>query len=1355
MHLSEIFPIFELKIILTLTLIFYAMKLRLLLFLMLIAGILNAQEPYRSLVITESRANASPDNYVEITNMGNQSIQLSEFKFGKVTPWSPAILDLYNDPWVPGNEWFFLPERILEPGESIVITGAYDFGPRQYYKKVAGFEGSQRPKQIDIYDVADILLHFPEPKGDATDKRTTNADYRGGTNIPETIGAWHGREGWYIEHHFAEGDSAVIDQVNMVFDRNGQNQGWPDAPGAGYDVAGVAMATRTANLVRKYSVKTGNLDFANARGVGNDDSEWIALLRPEGYSSWRDTWWTVGNHGPYVLDENTLESDVIDVDFAGKKLTLPWGVRRLDDIMRHMVKKPGIAWDYHLNSNREDSLFHSAKTGDKITIKVVGNELTSAIFDIVVSEPTAGANIVVPIDHVDIASVAKGGPIRTNTQRGSDGMEWSGWPRVTKHAHGTDTITGSWHGLPNALRTDSLMKYLEKPANATWEFVFVDGVTRPDLKDGDKLKVTSANGAVKEYYLQVQPYGPNHDGTLASITWPDIPNFYRGIFGWMGDTIPSFNPTTFNYRVQVPLDVDGIPALIAKPQNINATLDVKRATSLSGTTADRTVSFIVTAEDDSVTNTYNVELIKEKDPSNVQPFFAEPFLSELIFWEQWSNGFGELVNPGNQPLDLSNYMIAMQWNADPSSVIQSRMGENDWLDRYDKYVPGYKWVNQAQWAVTPGILEQDLSVNPIVQPGDVFTFGGIWTDAFAFPGWLPNFEWTVPKQLDVQFNNYDGIAKYRNPWGENISGNGSPIRKWMNSNWYMFKILNDSIKLGLKPANDPKDFELIEYFGMSDVSNWIIGGVQANMISNYSRKPHVWKGRTEAGAAGSFGTNLEDTEWTWTNRPYWQARNVGWPMEILNIGNDFGQHFMDEPTHYKSTVTAVVYKVSDGYSMNEEIRGLTTGTTVSTFIANLNKANENQVLTVKSGDSELGSDDIINMNDVLVVLSADSTNTSQYRLDVTEEGLSSNAVLTSTLYDIEIVSQPKSAAEESDAGSGIISGFDYGTQLQTILNNITVPMGANLDVIDSKGAYVSLKKLNFDTAYVNVTVNPDTYFEVTAENGVTKIIYQLQPNASDNDAFILSDVYNVSQSQNLVEFVPRGTNVNTFMSNIIPSLGASVKLVDKMGLERTEGTLYQDDKVVVVSPNGLVTKVYHLSMLRTQYILSTTYLAYVLSNEYAVDQVDYIIEGATTTTSINDFYARITPSMGATAVVVDANGNAKTTGTLVNGDMLKVTSADGHIEVMYELKVVAVSSNLTSGTQIEIYPNPTTGRLNVRGVEAGNRIQIYNSNGAVIRDMKVRSNVEVLSIDDQPAGMYLIVISNDNTLLGRYKAVKK
>ncbi len=119
--------------------------------------------------------------------------------------------------------------------------------------------------------------------------------------------------------------------------------------GSTYDVGGVAGAAQNSYLIRKHSVKTGNLDFSSAAGIGEDDGEWIAVKVEGGV--WRDVMWTVGNHGAYVLDENTLQSDVADVDFASKTITVPWGTRKHDGIMHLMMRKPGIAWNYELNGN--------------------------------------------------------------------------------------------------------------------------------------------------------------------------------------------------------------------------------------------------------------------------------------------------------------------------------------------------------------------------------------------------------------------------------------------------------------------------------------------------------------------------------------------------------------------------------------------------------------------------------------------------------------------------------------------------------------------------------------------------------------------------------------------------------------------------------------------------------------------------------------------------------------------------------------------------------------------------------------------------------------------------------------------
>ncbi|HSH19884.1 MAG TPA: hypothetical protein VLA03_05505, partial [Draconibacterium sp.] len=696
------------------------MKLKFLLLFIGISSMLWAQEPYRNLVITEARMINGEYNgiYFEITNMGNSDIDLSQIKFANIGPQGQPVLDVWNDPWIPAiDRYFYLPEsvtKILKPGESYVMTQAFDFVERMTKMRYEGF-GYGWPQKRDIYEYSDFLAHRAEKNDielvlypNIKDSTTVNQDSL--NNYGPTIGFTHLPQiGFYIEDHFAEGDSAVIDQVGNMFDNgSGENSS------TSWDVAGVAEATTKALLVRKYSIKQGNLDFFNARGVGEDDSEWMAVTFPEGTDNWRDTWWSVHNHGAYVLDANTLEpkSDEIKVDFAEKTLTVPWGIRRLDDIMHNMKRKPGVAWIYELNESVEDSLLRSAQTGDKLTVYVFGENLSKATFDIIVKAPADNINIVVPVDHKNLDE----GPITENAQHGK-----LGWPRVTNHESGIDTITGGGYGLPYSLRVDSLFKYLEKPANASWEIVSSDGNKRADLNTGDKLRVTAQNGDVKEYFIETQGYVPNHNANLASITWPDISisEIDQIIYGWKGDTIPNFNPNSSDFRILLPYDFEGIPALVFKTVDVNATVAVKRATSFEGSIEDRTISFEVTAEDDSVKRVYNVELVKDKNPANLQPFYAEPFLSELVVKTNGNNVFAEICNPGNQPLDLSNYMFCSSGSVNPSDAITSNMDPLAWNNRFEKYVPGYKWVSESDWTVNPGILVQDLNVSPFVQPGDV------------------------------------------------------------------------------------------------------------------------------------------------------------------------------------------------------------------------------------------------------------------------------------------------------------------------------------------------------------------------------------------------------------------------------------------------------------------------------------------------------------------------------------------------------------------------------------------------------------------------------------------------------------
>ena len=1331
------------------------MKLKLLLLLLMVAGMLKAQEPYRQLLITEAIVYDWDDTYFEFSNMGDEAINLKEFKFAVLYPGTlPPDSVSY---WTPQSS-FMLPDFILEPGKSFVICPAYDFGPEQFALTPPGAGANERPFRFDMYDVADLLVHFPEVygyPGDVTDS-VDLVRYR-------SVKLWGGNAGIYLEHHFVEGDSAVVDQFNAIND----GKSW-----GGRDVAGVTNATRRGPIIRKFKIKTGNLNFDDARGVGADDSEWIALP----YSSqdtWRKTWWIVGNHGNNVLDANTLESDVIGVDFPNKELTVPWGISRLDGIMQNMKKKPGVAWTYILNANKADSLFRSVRTGDRLAIMVCGDELTTDTFDIVVSDPTASTNIVAIIDHQapDDGTIK---PITGNAQRGN-----IAWPRVSTNANGVDTISGSNHGLPSELRTDSLLAYLEKPENASWEFISVDGVSRPDLKKGDILKVTSSNGTAKEYYLNVQDYAPNQDAFLSAITWPDIPGNLSGYFGWKGDTIPNFSSGNLNYTVKIPIDVNGIPAMVAKTVALNAKIAVTRAVSLKGSKKDRTISFDVTAEDGITTKTYNVELIKEKDFDKLQPYFAEPFMAEFIMDEFSSTSHMEIYNPGNQPIDLSKYMFTKAYTSDPNAQIASTMdpGATDWGRRFRKYVPGYVWGDEAEWSVSPGILVPDLNVNPILQPGELFVMTansnrGNIDEILSYTSEEPDYDagyigWPAYWATDIFFFNHD-IPELSSPWGElaptdrYTGGNdrtNTVVGKSLDRAWFMFKIKSDSVLNSDKPANDPNDFELIEAFGMADGTNWsVTGKSMSQQWMTVIRKPEIYKPNPVL--QGSFADNDEDSEWIFKDQAYWSnTKSSPYPrmQGRRNVVNDLGLHYMIEPTQYKSTVTSMFYKVSDGYSMNEDITGVVTSTSVGTFLSNLAKADEAQTLTVKSvtDGTVLADDALVSLNDTLVVLSADSTNTSKYILNVAEFGLSSNTLLTSSKYVITVEGQPKSAGEDSEAGAGTVTGFDYGTSLKTIVDNITVPPGASMDIIDGNGAYVTFTTQNFDKAYVDVAVNSDMYFYVLAEDGLTSMVYKLIPQTSANNAFLLSDVYSVVQKDFLVKFVPRGTTTQTFLSNVVASEGATMQVVDKTGLERVDGALKEDDKVIVTSPNGLVQVVYHLSMLAERYIPETTYLAYVLSIPYIVDQIDYTIVGPTAQNLLTEFYSNLIPSQGASVVVVDKDGVERTTGDLNDGDKLKVTSVGGKVVVIYDILLDLTSVDNTGEGKIQLYPNPTSGKVNIQGLEQGTRVQVYNHIGALIRDINAERSIETITLENQAAGMYLVVITKNAKLLGQYKVIRK
>jgi hypothetical protein len=244
--------------------------------------------------------------------------------------------------------------------------------------------------------------------------------------------------------------------------------------------------------------------------------------------------------------------------------------------------------------------------------------------------------------------------------------------------------------------------------------------------------------------------------------------------------------------ISIPAEITGVPALVPKTEVLNTTVEVHRATNLAGSAADRTVTFNTTAQDGVTKLAYRVTMNREKAPEDTQPYFADPFISEFVWRDQWASTMVEFVNPGNQILDMSNYMFIATGNNSPAGAIGINSQPENWNNRYQKYIPGYRWVDQATWETKPAMVVQDLNVDPIVYPGEVFSigqltsFGNLAENSASWRSWWGGYK------LNIDYGNP------RNPWGESIPNH---LAGWFDTNYYLFRIDNDSIQRGLKPGN--------------------------------------------------------------------------------------------------------------------------------------------------------------------------------------------------------------------------------------------------------------------------------------------------------------------------------------------------------------------------------------------------------------------------------------------------------------------------------------------------------------------------------------------------------------------------
>lgn len=443
------------------------MKKHLLLTLFLIcSGVFALAQNPSNLIISEIWMGGNAGNsYVEITNIGNDTADLSNYFVAAGT--NGGDIGSTNLFWVrlrgtllPGKSYLIVPYQKAdntstpEPGDSTNVTPSYYWAAADHILPPLN---GLRP--------GESALRFYG--GDDACGLVFDKDDDGIFNL-------------------ALGDS-VLDRVGWLLSKG--------EPGARYsypEIAGVTDAPHDHVLIRKASVTRGNAgDFESGRGVSDEDSEWIVIpFNPIRTSHFFPT---VKNHGNSFTWSMTSGT----VTIGSGTMTVPWGVRR-DSLYQQFAFGQNMAWFMRWGPDTLESTVVQAK--DTLIVYLCGNTVTRQKYAITVAPPAESMNLVFP----KIEGFVSG--------------ETGRWV-ITRYGVSDDfaATIDTIYNVPFGGRIDTLMTYLEIASNATWETDYFDDILRPDVKSGDKLVVTAQNGSKKEYYLDVAEFEGSHNAWLETI----------------------------------------------------------------------------------------------------------------------------------------------------------------------------------------------------------------------------------------------------------------------------------------------------------------------------------------------------------------------------------------------------------------------------------------------------------------------------------------------------------------------------------------------------------------------------------------------------------------------------------------------------------------------------------------------------------------------------------------------------------------------------------------------------------------------------------------------------------------------
>ena len=178
-------------------------------------------------------------------------------------------------------------------------------------------EGSSSNKYFEVYNASDADVSLNDYVFVNCSNGCDDWEYTNSFAADAVIAAG---DVYAVCHSSFAGDLSLCDETRTLYHNGDDAQGLMhmtdglldvfgaigDDPGSGWEVAGVADATKDHTLIRKATVTSGNTDWASSAGTSSDDSEWIVLDQ--------NTWDYLGSHPHDFSTAGCMDSEACNYD---------------------------------------------------------------------------------------------------------------------------------------------------------------------------------------------------------------------------------------------------------------------------------------------------------------------------------------------------------------------------------------------------------------------------------------------------------------------------------------------------------------------------------------------------------------------------------------------------------------------------------------------------------------------------------------------------------------------------------------------------------------------------------------------------------------------------------------------------------------------------------------------------------------------------------------------------------------------------------------------------------------------------------------------------------------------------------